>query len=818
VSPREAPASLPQHRFPVEPWRFVEREPAIDDLGLTETLFAVGNGYIGMRANPEEGRDAHSHGTFVNGLHETWKIHYSEDAFGFAKTGQTLVNAPDAKLMKLFVDDEPLLISTADLESYERVLDFREGTLTRDLVWRTPGGKRVHVRSTRMVSLVHRHLVMLTMEVTLLDSGAPVVISSQLLNRQDGEDEYHVTAAALGEGLDPRRTRQFDHRVLVPRLQRQHDGGAILGYRCANSGMTLGCGYRQTVTSQSPHEVETTIGPDLAKSVVTVRAEPGETIRVVKLVSYHSSRGVPAQELADRCMRTLDRAAEDGADRILADQRAWLDDYWARSDVEVRGDEPAQQAMRWNLFQLAQASARTHEQGIAAKGVTGAGYEGHYFWDTETYIVPFLAYTSPEAARSVLRFRWLMLATARHRARVLNQKGALYPWRTINGEEASAYYAAGTAQYHINAAIALALKRYLDATGDVQFLVGEGADILVETARLWEDLGFYATNGERRFHIQGVTGPDEYTTVVNDNMYTNVMARFNMRYAARVLELLLEATPSEHEAVLRRLDLHPDEIERWVAAAEAMYLPYDAECGIHPQDDSFLSRERWDFEHTPPENYPLLLHYHPLVIYRFQVLKQADVVLAMVLRSDQFTLEQKRRNFDYYDPLTTGDSSLSACVQATAAAQIGYDDLAVSYFRQALFVDLANMHGNTEDGVHIASAGGVWGTIVFGFAGMFDTGAALSFAPRLPDAFEGISFRLQRHGSAMQVDLDHDGAVLTVVSGPPVPIADGATIREVGVGAPLRIPRAEYAMAAPSDQPPSGEGEEGATTADAVLG
>jgi alpha,alpha-trehalose phosphorylase len=817
MSPREAPFSLAQHRFPVEPWRLVEREPSIDDLGLTETLFAVGNGYLGMRANPEEGRDAHSHGTFVNGLHETWKIHYSEDAFGFAKTGQTIVNAPDAKLMKLFVDDEPLLLSTADLESYERVLDFREGTLTRDLIWRTPGGKRVHVRSTRMVSLVHRHLAMLTMEVTLLDAAAPVVISSQLLNRQDGEDEYHVTAAALGEGLDPRRSRQFDHRVLVPRLQREHDGGVILGYRCANSGMTLACGYRQTVTSQSPHEIETTVGPDLAKSVVSVRAVPGETIRVVKLVSYHSSRGVPAQELADRCIRTLDRAVQDGQERIQADQRDWLDQYWASSDVELRGDDPAQQALRWNLFQLAQASARTHEQGIAAKGVTGAGYEGHYFWDTEVYVVPFLSYTNPEAARSVLRYRWLMLPTARHRAGVLSQKGALYPWRTINGEEASAYYAAGTAQYHINAAIALALKRYLDATGDEQFLVGEGADILVETARLWEDLGFYSTNGERRFHIQGVTGPDEYTTVVNDNMYTNVMARFNMRYAARVLELLREASPPHYEAVMRRLNVQHDEVERWVAASEAMYLPYDEECGIHPQDESFLSRERWDFEHTPPENYPLLLHYHPLVIYRFQVLKQADVVLAMVLRSDQFTLEQKRRNFDYYDPLTTGDSSLSACVQAIAAAQIGYDDLAVSYFRQALFVDLANMHGNTEDGVHVASAGGVWATIVYGFAGMFDTGVALSFAPRLPPSFEGVSFRLQRHGSAMQVDLDHDGAIVTVLSGPPVPIDDGGVTIHVAVDAPHRIARAEFAVAAPSDEPPSGEGEEGATTADAQI-
>ena len=364
-----------------------------------------------------------------------------------------------------------------------------------------------------------------------------------------------------------------------------------------------------------------------------------------------------------------------------------------------------------------------------------------------------------------------MLATARQRAVELNQVGALYPWRTINGEEASAYYAAGTAQYHINAAIAFALKRYLDASGDIAFLAGEGAEILVETARLWEDLGFYAANGEEVFRIHGVTGPDEYTTVVNDNLYTNVMARFNLRYAARVVELLRGVGRRGLRAACAGASAcEPDETKRWTAASDAMYLPYDEELGIHPQDDSFLEREPWDFEHTPPDNYPLLLHYHPLVIYRHQVLKQADVVLAMVLRSDQFTLEQKRRNFDYYDPITTGDSSLSACVQAMAAAQIGYDELAVAYFREALFVDLADTHGNASDGVHIASAGGVWGTIVFGFAGLYDTGTALRFTPSLPSAWERRDVpdaTTRRRGCASSST--PTAARSTVLDGPPRP-------------------------------------------------
>ena len=308
MRPKLAPDRLPQHRFPVDPWRLVERELDTSDLGLTETLFAVGNGYLGMRANPEEGREAHSHGTFLNGFHETWRIRHAEEAFGFAQTGQTIVNVPDAKLIKLFVDDEPLLLSHAELTRYERVLDFRSGVMTRDLHWRTPAGKHVHVKSTRMVSLVHRHLALLTFEVTMLDEAAPIVISSQLLNRQDGEDEYHVSTAALGEGRDPRKARTFDHRVLLPRLHREEQGVAVLGYRCANSGMTLACAYHHTVQTALPYEIDTSVSADLAKTVISVRAQPGETIRIVKLVTYHSSTGVPAQELADRCSRTLERA------------------------------------------------------------------------------------------------------------------------------------------------------------------------------------------------------------------------------------------------------------------------------------------------------------------------------------------------------------------------------------------------------------------------------------------------------------------------------------------------------------------------------
>ena len=783
------PLGLPAHRFPVDPWRLVERSYSSADLGVTETLFSLGNGYLGMRANPEEGREAHSHGTYLNGFHETWPILHAEEAFGFAKTGQTIVNVPDAKLLKLYVDDEPLLLSAADLDSYERAVDFRNGVLTREMIWRTPAGKRVRVSSQRMVSFVHRHLAVMTFEITLLDAAAPVVVSSQLLNRQDGEDEYHVKSAALGEGMDPRRSRKFGRRVLEPRLQREDGNEIVLGYRCANSKMTLACGTRHLIDTSCQVEVETDVGADLAKTVFTVSATPGDPIKITKLVSYHSSIGVPTEELADRCSRTLQRAEADGIEHIIVEQRGWLDEFWANSDIELRGDDRAQQALRWNLFQLAQASARTQEQGVAAKGVTGGGYDGHYFWDTEVYVVPFLAYTMPEAARKIVRFRWQMLDAARQRAREMSQVGALFPWRTINGEEASAYYAAGTAQYHINAAVVLALRRYLEASGDIDFLSHEGSEILVETARLWVDLGFFGQNGGRTFHIHGVTGPDEYTTVVNDNFYTNVMARFNLRYAARSVRFLAEWNPDAFDALCRVTDLELHELDDWDAAADAMFVPFDEELGINPQDSEFLELKPWDWESTPPDKFPLLLNYHPLVIYRHQVLKQADVVLAMFLRSERFPVEQKRRNFDFYDPITTGDSSLSSCVQAVIAAEVGYDELALEYFTRALYLDLCDSHGNTADGVHVANAGGVWAGIVHGFAGMVEQGNHLEFTPRLPAGWEGLNFQLQRHGTTVRVDLDPDGLTLTVRAGSGVPVRTGDEVVLVTADEPLRIER-----------------------------
>ena len=472
-----------------------------------------------------------------------------------------------------------------------------------------------------------------------------------------------------------------------------------------------------------------------------------------------------------------------------------MHDFWQRSDVYISSDtettghrhkSEAQQAMRWNLFQILQASGRAEGTGIPAKGLTGQTYEGHYFWDTEIYVMPFLIYTAPDIARNMLRFRYSMLEQARIRALEMNQKGALFPWRTINGEEASAYYAAGTAQYHINADIMYALKKYVEITNDKSMLYNEGVEMLVETARMWEDLGFYSERKEGKFCIHGVTGPDEYTTVVNNNAYTNLMARENLFFAVKTVKEMQGTYPEQYANLKHKTKLEDDEIEAWQKAADHMYIPFDRKLGIHPQDEDFLELEKWDIKNTPRIKFPLLLNYHPLVIYRHQVIKQADVVLAMLLLGNLFSDKQKKLNFDYYDPLTTGDSSLSACIQSIMAAEVGESEKAMGYARYAILMDLADVGGNMANGIHIASMGGTWMVAVYGFAGMRDYDGRITFEPKLPKYIEKLSFPLMIRGKSLRVEITVNEAVYLLKNGLQLEIVHQGETLLLTEGKPLR--------------------------------
>ena len=536
---------------------------------------------------------------------------------------------------------------------------------------------------------------------------------------------------------------------------------------------------------------------DLGRVTVATELEPGQRLRLVKFLGYgwSSRRSMPS--VRDQVEAALAAATRSGWEGLLSAQRDYLDDFWDRADVELEGDAKLQQAVRFALFHILQAGARAEGRAIAAKGLTGPSYDGHTFWDTETFVLQPLTYTVPHAVSDALRWRHATLDLARERATILGLEGASFPWRTIRGQAISGYWPASTAAFHINADIADAIVRYLAATGDDTFEREVGLALLVETARLWLSLGHHDAHG--RFRIDGVTGPDEYSAIADNNVYTNLMAQKNLWVAADAVE----RNPDR----AGELGVGPDEAVAWRDAARDMLVPYDEALGVHPQDEQFTEHAVWDFARTGPDQYPLMLHHHYFDLYRKQVVKQADLVLALYLRGDAFSPEAKARNFEYYEPLTVRDSSLSAFAQAVVAAEVGHLELAYDYFGEAALLDLGNLHHNTRDGVHLASLAGAWIAAVAGFGGMRDYGGSLSFAPQLPQQLSRLAFRLCFRGRRIRVEVDHRQARYTLLQGAPLDVSHhGATVAlapDKPVTRPNPKPRSRKAPTQPPGRAPA---------------
>ena len=736
-------------QFPVTPWEVVEDQLDPEQLKGRETLFALANGYLGIRGSFEEGRLVARAGTFINGFYETEPINYAESAYGFARKRQKMLNITDGTSIELYVGEDPLDLATGRVLQHRRVLDLREGTLRRELEWESPSGVRIRLSSLRLVSFTQEHLALIDWRVTLLSHPVPVTVVSSLIGRSKPQADYD----------DPRLGPSLAKDALILRDRRIDGVYGSLRHVTRNSRFSLVAMMANYLRTDCHYEC---IPEESQRDVwhrYEISPQQGKEIRLTKLLSYHSNTQSGARKLHPLARRSIDHAWAQGTERLVDEQERWLGDYWKRSDVVIEGEPEVQQGVRFNLFHLLQAAGRSGLNNVAAKGLTGEGYEGHYFWDTEIYSIPYFTYTSPSIARKLLEFRYHTLPQARRRAEELHMKGALYPWRTISGDEASAYFPAGTAQYHINADIMFALRKYVEATNDTELLFQYGAEMYFETARFWLDLGDYIEG--RGFCINEVTGPDEYTAMVNNNLYTNLMARDNLATAANVASRLAAEEPETMRRLRKELELEDGEIDSWRAAAQAIYLPYDEERQVYAQDDTFLTKAPWDFDGTPPERYPLLLHYHPLTIYRYQVLKQPDVVLALFLQGSHFSLEEKKRNFAFYDPLTTGDSSLSPCIQSIIAAEVGDTEQAYRYFKMTANMDLEDVNGNVDHGVHIANMAGTWMALIYGFAGMRDYQGVLTFNPQLPPAWDRLAFTLQIHGNSLGVDITRDQVVYT---------------------------------------------------------
>ncbi|PFG34540.1 glycoside hydrolase family 65 protein [Sanguibacter antarcticus] len=786
--------------YPTEPWSVSETALDLNVLAQSESLFALSNGHIGLRGNLDEGEPYGIPGTYLNGFYEKKPQPYAEAGYGFPETDQTLVDVANGKLVRLLVDDAPLDVRYGDLHDHHRRLDLRSGMLERTVDWSSAAQTRVRVRSRRLVSFSQRAIAAIEYVVEPVGSAARITVQSELVANEQQP----------GESTDPRVAAVLGH-PLAPVAQDRDDRSVVLLHRTRASELLVGAGMGHIVEAPGRMASEVVVSEDWARLTVSCTVQPGEQLRVVKLLAYGWSSLRSETAVRDQVAAALAGARLTGWDGLVAEQRAYLDEFWDAADVVVDGDAELQQAVRFGLFHVLQSGARAERRAIPSKGLTGLGYDGHTFWDTEMFVLPVLTYTHPSSVADALRWRHSTLDRARARAAELHLAGAAFPWRTIRGDECSGYWPAGTAAFHIDADIADAVVRYVSATGDTGFEREVGLELLVEIARLFVSLGHYDRDGG--WHIDGVTGPDEYSAVTDDNLYTNLMA-------ARALVAAAEAS-LRHPDVADRLGVTPPETSVWRGAAAAVHVPFDAVLGVHQQSAGFTGHAEWDFD-DDEDAYPLFLHAPYFDLYRKQVLKQADLILAMHWCGDAFTAEQKARNVDYYERRTVRDSSLSACTQAILAAETGHLDLAYDYAREAALIDLHDLQKNTHDGLHMASLAGGWLALVAGFGGFRDTGGTPSFDPALPQGLTRLRFSVRWQGLRLTVDVRHSAVTYAVVDGATASLVllhageevtvtpDAPVTRELGIRVPLLQRPAQPPGRSPEPAPPAGsEGNRG---------
>ncbi|MGY1681320.1 glycoside hydrolase family 65 protein [Geodermatophilus sp. SYSU D01176] len=755
--------------FDTAPWLVRESHVDPETLAVAESVFSLSNGYVGIRGTLDEVEPSTMRGTYLSGVHETHPLSYPEDGYGNPEEGQAMVTVADGTPLRLLVDGIPLDVREVRPQVHERTLDLRAGTLDRRVRWTTPSGTTMEVSSRRLVSLAERSVCAVRYEVRVLDGSAHVVVRSELAA---GE----VTPTGV-DNDDPRVAACLD-QPFEPRAQIGNANGGALVERTRRSGITVAAAVTHAVDGG---RVSTHVDEQHVVTTVAAGLGAGESLTVVKVVGYGWSYDAGSDSVLGEASAAVSSALDLGWEGLLAGQRAVLDELWATADVEADGDPELQQALRYAVFQLFCSAACISRAPVGAKGLTGTGYSGHTFWDVEGFVVPALTLLRPDAAARLLRWRAATLDLARERAGTLGLEGACFAWRTISGREVSAYWPASTAAMHVNADISRAFWLYQNATGEDLDTLG-GLAVLIETARLWMSIGHEDAAGG--WHLFGMTGPDEYTGVVDDNVFTNLMARANLRRAADACQRL-EARASE-------LGVDHAETSAWRSAADAVHVPWDEGLGVHPMNANFTAYEEWRFE-DQRGSYPVQEHQHYATFYRRQVLKQADLVQALWWCRDDFTADEVARDLDYYEARTVRDSSLSAAVQAVVCAQAQHPDLALRYLREAALVDLRDVHGGTAQGLHLASVGGAWLAFVAGLGGLREDHEDLEIAPLLPSSLSRTAYSVTWRGRLLRIETTREGTTITLArgEGPVTVIVDGVPVQvaaAVPAHAPLRAP------------------------------
>ncbi|MBE0451448.1 MAG: glycoside hydrolase family 65 protein [Clostridia bacterium] len=725
-------------------WKLTKNEYDPSRQLVEESLFMVGNGYIGVRGCFEEEypKGLSVRGTYINGLFDHVPMIHAEMAYGFPTVQDKQPRISDTQTCLIWLDGERAALYEGRYETYYRHVDYQRGETERSYIYITQSGKKAHLKFNRLASMVNPHVLAYKIEV-IYDGQI------EFISVLDGDIENYSNPE------DP-RTGQ-GHTKLMEVLEMDfNDLESSLLLETKTTKIKQATMVRHNVSSPVEYE----LWHVLNDQKIETRISGKNHLTLEKIcVMTDSIRMQDALGGAISIQSAFEGHSYDG---LRESQTLYLDRFWKHSDIEIIGNPSDQRAIRFMQYQLLQSVGIDAYSNVSAKGLSGEGYEGHYFWDTEIYVLPVLMINQPERAKHLLEYRYHILENAKKRAKELGQsKGAAYAWRTISGIECSGYFPAGTAQYHINSDIAHAFIQYQLFTDDWNFLVDKGAEVIFETARTWLEIG-HLHNGA--FHLHGVTGPDEYTAIVSDNYYTNAMAKHHMHWAYKIYEQLRDHEDplirSKFSKLMERINLTAAELNQMMDASERMVMPYDEKLGIFAQDATFLSKPVWPFDRLDPNKKPLLLHYHPLTIYRHQVLKQADTILAHFLLEDYADEQSICRGFDYYEKITTHDSSLSSCIYGIMASRCGYRKKAYDYFSDAVFLDLKDTHGNTKDGLHIANISGTILSVIAGFAGFRNTDSGLRFRPYVPSEWEGYSFRMIYKGRDIKVSVNENFEVV----------------------------------------------------------
>lgn len=728
-------------------WSLTKNQLPGAELGVEESLFTLGNGYLGVRGFFEEWKSEHPdsiRGAYINGVYDRVPMAFGERAVGFPEEADKQPRLPDAQCLEIYLDEELLDLDSVEILSFERHLDFKNGCLYKKYSVVTSSGKTAHLTAKKMIAFEEKHLCLSHWQVQYPGRVKMVLgIEGDVKNYENPEDprvaQGHSRLLSLVE-------KAVDLESEIPLL--------YLKTKTQNSHIDVGMGLG-IVTKETINITDCSTDSGV---FVNLESSQGLELSIYQYVSDSRQEDICQENV----FTGISTCAEKPHQWWFESQRSHLEKFWEVSDIEIYGDEETQLEIRFALFQLYQSVGKDSISNLSAKGLSGEGYEGHYFWDTEMYALPLFSLSQPNIARALLEFRFKQMPQAREEARKMgHDKGVKFPWRTISGIESSGYFPAGTAQYHINADIAYGVIQYMHLTKDQDFLSKIGLPLLVETSRFFIGVGQWIGSA---FHINCVTGPDEYTALVDNNFYTNAMVKHQLEWTAKLARQVMVTDPERWKVIREALYLSEAELDNFERAASAMRLPRNSVYGIDLQDDQCLSRAPWPFETVPKTHYPLLLHYHPLIIYRHQVLKQADTVLAHLMLPTISEPAVMARSFEFYEALTTHDSSLSSCIYGAMAARLGFSEKAWQYFRESVDIDLKNTHGNTKDGLHMANLAGSCLSIIRGFAGLDVTENGLSISPMIPAELEGYSFSCLWEGKSVKIKVIRElGEVKTAI-------------------------------------------------------